>query len=188
MVDNALLVIDMLNDFVGKNALPAVKSERADSIIPNVKRLVDAARLYNIPVIYGNDSHLPVDREINIWGQHAMRGSRGSHVIDEIRPESKDYVIEKRTYSAFRDTGLDRLLVDLGVQEVIISGLHTNICDRHTAADAYELGYKIVVTSDATEAFTEKDHKEGLEYIKMVYGAKVKTVDEVVKEFEKVSE
>jgi nicotinamidase-related amidase len=177
----AIIVIDMAKDFVyGK-----LKCERAQRIIPNLKKLVEEARKLGVPVIYVNDAHLPVDPEIKLWGEHAMKGSEGMQVIDEIAPREGDYVLEKRVYSAFYETGLDLLLRSLGVDTVILTGLHTNICVRHTAADAFFRGYKIVVPSDAVEAFTEKDHVEGLEYLKRVYGAEITTVDKLLEGLKK---
>jgi nicotinamidase-related amidase len=61
----AVIVIDMLNDFVtGK-----LEAKRAKHIIPNLKRLVEAARKNNVPVIYSNDAHYPQDVEVTRkWG------------------------------------------------------------------------------------------------------------------------
>jgi len=178
MPRHALIIIDMTKDFVeGK-----LKCERAKRIIPNIRRLADEARKRRVPVIYVSDSHLPEDPEIRIWGEHSMKGSEGSKVIDELAPEKGDYVLEKRAYSAFHETGLDMLLRSLGVDTVILCGLHTNICVRHTAADAFFKGYRIVVPEDAVESFTEKDHVEGLKYLKEIYGAVITKVDDLVKE------
>lgn len=174
----ALVIIDMAKDFVtGK-----LRCERAQRIVPNIRRLAEAARRSGVPVIFVNDAHLPVDPEMRIWGEHAMRGSEGSQVIDDLAPQPGDYVLEKRVYSAFYETGLDLLLRSLGVDTVILTGLHTHMCVRHTAADAFFRGYKIVVPEDAVEAFTEKDHREGLEYLRMAYGTRITTTEEVLKE------
>jgi nicotinamidase-related amidase len=175
----AIIVIDMLNDFV----TGSLKCDRARSIIPKIERLVEAAREHDVPVIYSNDAHLPSDFELKKWGKHAMKGTEGADVIPEVGPADKDYVLEKRTYSGFYETGLDLLLRDLNVDTVVITGLHTNICDRHTAADAFFRGYKIIVASDGVEAFTAKDHEEGLEYMKNVYNAEIKSVDEIIEDF-----
>jgi nicotinamidase-related amidase len=165
----AILVIDMTKDFVyGK-----LKCDRAQRIIPNIKSVLESARKSSRPVIYVSDMHLPVDRELSLWGEHSIVGTEGSQVIEELKPEKSDYVLGKRTYSAFYETGLDPLLRDLKVDKVVITGLHTNVCDRHTAADAFFRGYKIVVPEDCVDAFTEKDHLEGLKYLKAIYQAKI---------------
>jgi nicotinamidase-related amidase len=180
----AIIIIDMLNDFVtGK-----LQVERTKHIIPNLKQLVEAARKSGVPVVYSNDAHYPQDVEVvEKWGNHAIKGTRGAEVIPELAPSVKDYVVEKRTYSGFFETGLDSLLRSLykgeGAKTVILGGLHTHMCVRHTAADAFFRGYHIIVAKDGVEAFTEKDHEEGLKYLENVYGAKIMTVDEIIKEF-----
>jgi len=188
MERSAVIVLDMLNDFV----TGSLKCERCTKIIPRIKKLIQAARKKGIPVIYSNDAHLPVDEEVvERWGKHAIRGTKGAEVISELKPTAKDYVLEKRTYSGFHETGLDMLLRDLykgeGVKIVILTGLHTNICVRHTAADAFFRGYKIVAAKDAVEAFTQKEQEEGLKYLKDIYSAKIMTVDEITKEMQKSS-
>lgn len=180
----AVLVLDMLNDFVhGK-----LKCERAGRIIPNIERLLDSARKNKIPVFFCNDEHLPIDTyEMKLWGHHAMKGTKGAQVIDELKPHKSDYIIPKRTYSAFDGTGLDKALKGVydgkGANAVIITGMHTNICDRHTAYDAFVRDFKIIVPADAVDAFTEHEHISGLDYLKRVYGARINKVSEAVKAF-----
>ncbi|PAF46077.1 nicotinamidase [Helicobacter sp. 11S02629-2] len=172
----------MLNDFV----TGALKCEGAKDIIASTVSLLDSARKHNIPVIFSNDAHIKgIDHELALWGDHGIAGTDGAKVIPELGVCEKDYVVPKRRYSGFFGTDLDILLRELKVDTLIITGLHTNICVRHTCADGFCLGYKIVVPSDATNAFTKKDYEEGLEYLKMVYGAKVITSSELVKLFDK---
>ena len=173
----AIIVIDMLKDF----CTGSLKCDRAGRIIPNIKKLVDYGR-GKIPIIFSNDSHLPtVDKEFDLWGPHAVAGTPGAEVIDELRPRVDDYVINKRRYSGFFNTDLDLLLRELGTEKVILTGLHTNICVRHTAADAFFRGYRIVIPEDCVESFTEEDHKSGIEYLKKMYGAEITTTDELLK-------
>ena len=184
MNNKTVIVLDMLNDFV----TGSLKCERAIHIIPNLKKLTVAARKHKVPVIYSNDAHLPVDEEVvERWGKHAIKGTEGAEVIPQLKPQERDYVVEKRTYSGFHETGLDMLLRSLhhgeGVKTVILTGLHTNICVRHTAADAFFRGYKIIVAKDGVEAFTQEDHEHGLKYLKDTYNAKILTVDEIIKGF-----
>ena len=179
MAKYAVIVIDMLKDFV----YGALKCERAQMIIPNIRRLLEEARRRGIPVIYANDAHVPeVDHEFKLWGPHAVKGTEGAEVIDELKPEPGDYVVEKRRYSAFYETGLDMLLRELGVDTVVLTGLHTNICVKHTASDAFNRGYDIIVLEDCVQTFTDEDHEWGLKYMKKVYGAKVMKLDEFLKQ------
>mgnify|MGYP000663306399 CR=1 FL=1 len=78
--------------------------------------------------------------------------------------------------------GHAKLLRELGVDTVILTGLHTNICVKHTAADAFYRGYNIVVPEDCVTTFTEEDHRWGLEYMRKVYGARIVKLEELLKE------
>ncbi|MFH5801288.1 cysteine hydrolase family protein [Haladaptatus sp. CMAA 1911] len=180
---DALLVIDMLNDFVtGK-----IAAKRAENVLSPLDRLVTAARENGVPVIYANDAHRPEDFELDVWGEHAMRGTEGAAVIPELEPEEEDHVFEKRTYDAFYGTGLDEHLRSLGVDRVILTGLHTNMCVRHASAGAFFRGYDILVPEDCVEAFSEEAHAEGLEYLKDVYNAEITTADELIEEWKKAA-
>lgn len=175
----ALVILDMEKDFVWG----ALKAERAARIVPKIQQLVSAARKAKMPVIYSNDAHLPgLDNEFDVWGEHALAGSDGAEVIDELEPADKDYIVPKRTYSGFFQTHLEGLLRDLGVKTIVITGLHTNICVRHTSADAFFRGFRVVVPRDGVEAFTEKDHEEGLDYLRMAYKARIADIDELIAE------
>lgn len=184
MNNKAVIIIDLLNDFVTGD----LKTDRAKRVIPKLKKLIEAARKHNVPVIYSNDAHYPQDVEVVAkWGKHAIKGTKGAEVIPELKPTAKDYIVEKRTYSGFYETGLDPLLRSLyrgeGAKTIILGGLHTNICVRHTAADAFFRGYKIIIAKDGVEAFTREDQKQGLKYLEYVYNAKAMTVDQIVKQF-----
>jgi nicotinamidase-related amidase len=157
--------------------------ERAQLIIPNLEKLLDAAREADVPVFYVGDAHFAQDCELGVWGEHAIKGTEGAEVIPELEPQEGDYVLEKRTYSSFYETGLDDLLRANDVDRVLITGLHTHMCCRHSAAGAFFRGYDITVVEDGCQAFEEEDHQSGLEYMEEVYGADVRTTDEIVDEW-----
>lgn len=181
MKNTAILVVDMLNDFV----TGALKCDRGLAIVNQTAKLLDAARKYHVPVIFCNDAHLRnIDHELKLWGDHAIAGTKGAEVIPELHVSEKDYIVPKRRYSGFFHTDLDLLLKELGIESVILTGLHTHMCVRHTAADAYCLGYQIIVAKDATDAFTEADYLSGLQYLKDVYGAEIDSVDALIQKFQ----
>lgn len=175
---NALLVIDMLNDFVtGKIVNP-----RAEAIIPNILDLVEKARSDRDEwlIVYANDAHLPEDFELKVWGEHAMAGTPGADIIPELASAKEDFVLPKRTYSSFHETGLDPLLRQFGVDTVVLTGQHTNICLRHTTADAFFRGYRVIVPRDGVEAISEEDHQSGLAYLETMYKADLPYTKEVL--------
>jgi nicotinamidase-related amidase len=174
----ALVVIDMLNDFVtGKIANP-----RAEGIIPNIRDLVEKARSDRDDwlVVYANDAHLPEDFELKVWGEHAMAGTPGADIIPELAAAEGDFVLPKRTYSSFHETGLDPLLRQFGVDTLVLTGQHTNICLRHTTADAFFRGYRVMVPRDGVEAISEEDHQSGLAYLETMYKADLPYTKEVL--------
>ena len=173
----AILVVDMLNDFV----TGALACDRGKAIVPATAQLLDAARAANVPVIFCNDAHLPgIDRELALWGDHAIAGTPGAQVIPELNVSEKDYIVPKRRYSGFFQTDLDILLKELGVKTVVMTGLHAHMCVRHTSADAYCLGYDVVVAKEATDSFTEEDYQGGLAYLKTCYGADALSNQELI--------
>lgn len=176
----AVIVVDMLNDFV----TGALGCDRAKAIVPATAELLDAARKAGVPVIFSNDAHIAgIDRELKLWGDHAIAGTKGAEVIPELKLSDKDYVVPKRRYSGFFQTDLDILLKELGVKTVIMTGLHAHMCVRHTSADAYCLGYDVVVAKEATDSFTKEDYEAGLAYLKTCYGADAYTNAELIAAF-----
>ena len=178
----AILVVDMLNDFV----TGALGCDNARAIVKPTQELLEEARKNNVPVIFCNDSHLKgIDKELDFWGDHAIRGTKGADVIPELPISEKDYVILKRRYSAFFQTDLDLLLKELGVTTVVITGLHTHMCCRHTAADAFQNNYEVIFANEATNSFTKEDYEYGLKYAKETYGAANYTNKELFDLFKK---
>ncbi len=68
------------------------------------------------------------------------------------------------------------------MKTVVLGGLHTHMCVRHTSADAFFRGYQIVIAKDGVEAFTAEDQEQGLKYLEYVYNAKLMTANEVIQE------
>ena len=173
----AIIVIDMLNDFVsGKLGF-----ERAKAIVPNIKRLLDFAHERDIPVIYVCDAHSAEDPELKLWGEHAMAGSEGAQVVPELKPTKKDSVLEKHTYDIFFNTDMDEMLRGMGVKRLVLTGVVTEICVQNSAAGAFLRGYEIAVPEDCVASPDESAHRASLEYMKHVYGANVTNSNELIK-------
>lgn len=173
----ALLVIDELGDPTGTPLEPVL----LPSILQTAK-LTEAARTAGMPVIFTNDAHIPgIDRELALWGAHGIAGTPEAQTSPLLNPQPTDYVVEKRRYSGFFQTGLLLLLNELGVDTLICCGMDTNICVRHTVADAYFNNLRTIVVSDATATFLVGDQASGLEYMRVCYASKVVTADEALK-------
>jgi nicotinamidase-related amidase len=169
----ALLVIDMLNDFVLEGAPLEVPSARG--IIPAVKAAIERAREEGIPVIYVCDSHDESDPEFDRmgWPPHALAGSEGAQVIEELRPFPEDQLITKKGYSGFFRTSLEEVLKNGGISELVVMGCVTNICVLYTVADAVQRGYMVKVLKDCVAGLNPRDHKFGLKQMEEVLRAQV---------------
>ncbi|MCZ7355725.1 MAG: cysteine hydrolase [Candidatus Methanoperedens sp.] len=175
-MQKAIIVADMLHDFVtGK-----LGSVRARKIVPNIANLLKKARQQGIPIIYLRDSHTPTDREMKIWGEHAMKGTEGSEIIPELRPEKNDIVIEKRWYGGFANTDLPDILKKMGIDTVIFTGVSTDICIQNDVALAYFSGYKTIVPPDCTASIDEGTHEYALKYMKKIYDTEIISSDKVL--------
>jgi len=173
MPNEALLIIDMLNDFVLEGAPLEVPDARG--VIPAIKREIELARRENRPVIYVCDAHEPDDKEFSRfgWPAHAIKGTRGAEVVDELSPEGDDIVIQKTTYSGFYNTKLDEILKALDINSLRLTGCVTHICVMFTASDAVLRGYKVTVVSDGVAGLSREDHEAALRIMKNVMGVKI---------------
>lgn len=171
MAKEALLVIDMLKDFVERGAPLEVSSAR--KILPKVKLRIEEARKKGIPVIYICDAHRAQDEEFKRWPAHAILGTKGAEVVEELKPQKTDFVVKKRRYSGFLGTDLDLLLKELKVEKLHLTGVLTNICVFFTAAEAVMRDYEVVVYRDSVAALSEKYHKFALDELDRVLKIKV---------------
>lgn len=158
MSEKALLIIDMLNDFILPNGLLTV-GETGEKIIASVANEIQKARDENIPVIYVCDNHRHDDPEFKVWPPHCVIGSPGAQVIKELAPKPGDYFIPKRRFSGFFETQLDLTLRELGVKELTLTGVCTNICVLYTACDARMRNYQVNVVRDAVATFDPNSHE-----------------------------
>ncbi len=190
---SAVVVIDLANDFVYAGGTiadaggPAYQAT-AQAVIPPLERLLAAARRASVTVVYATDAHMPGDSELKKWPPHAMRGTKLADIVPALAPKAGDLVIEKRTYSPFVSSDIDTQLRTRGIERLYITGLHTDCCARHTAADAFQRGYGLVWVTDTLAAFTEEAHRAGLDYFKTWYATdperQFKTTDQVIADWE----
>jgi len=171
----ALLIVDMIHDFVdGKFGSP-----EATAIVNKIADFSKNIRESGGTVVYLKDSHSPEDPEIKIWGPHAMKGTWGSEIVENLKPYEGDLVIEKSTYNGFLFTNLAEELKKRNVDEVLICGVATDICVLHTAFGAFSHGFKVKILADLCAGTSKEMHEMALEYMKKNYGAEIIRGDSV---------
>jgi Amidases related to nicotinamidase len=164
--NKALLIVDMLKDFIDKGAPLEVPAGRW--VVENIAGEIRYHREKKRPIIYICDRHEPNDPEFEYWPPHAIKGTPGADVIEALSPKPTDYIIEKTSYSAFFRTNLEQLLKELDIDEVLVCGVLTNICVLYTAVDALMRGIRVIVPETCVAALNETDHKWALRQINEV--------------------
>lgn len=173
----AILVIDVLG---GTDPIPEAFAEPIGACVSIVK----AARAKSVPVIFSDDNHIPAyDREIELWGEHGIRGTQGGEPVAAFDLQPGDIVIPKRRYDGFFQTDLDLTLRELGVDTLIAVGADANICVLQTLAGAYFRGYKTIVPADAVWTFLVGTYEGALEYYTRCYDTRVVQAKTVLEDY-----
>jgi nicotinamidase-related amidase len=172
----ALIVIDYTFDFVEGRlpcGQPAIDIE--ERIAELTKQFVQEGQW----VVMAVDLHEEEDRnhpEHKLFPPHNIRGTTGRDLygkLDEAYQQNKAdiYWMDKTRYSAFCGTDLELQLRARGIQELHLIGVCTDICVLHTAVDAYNKGFRIVVHTDATASFNPAGHDWALGHFQNTLGA-----------------
>ena len=173
MSENALIVVDMINDFVDeKGALYC--GEPARAIIPFIRDRIGSCRKSGSLVIYLQDSHAEDDREFEKFPRHSVVGTWGHQIIPELAPRQGDIVIQKRRYSGFFETELGDLLKKHNIHAVEVVGVCTNICVMDTVGDLANRDYDITVPAAGVADFDPEFHEFALKRMDKIYGAKIR--------------
>lgn len=149
----ALLVIDVQRAlFTRPNPV-----FNAYKIIEVINALVDRAHLYGAKVVYIQHSNKTI----------LQKGSDGWKLHPDIKPDSKDLLIEKEQGNSFIGTTLQGFMEARGIENLLITGLVTNQCVRATALGGLELGYHVFLVQGShsnvdknPEALIERTEKE----------------------------
>jgi nicotinamidase-related amidase len=177
----ALLVIDMQNFFLDP-ASPTFTCGGL-AVLPNVKKLIAAFRRQGRPVIYTRHVHHPDGLDVGImgwwWEGRCLEGTPESEIDVGIAPLPGEKVIIKHRYSAFYNTDLETVLRCLGVEDLVLCGIMTNLCCESTARDAYYRDHRVFFPADATGSVSEEMHLATL--LNLSFGfASVLTTDELI--------
>ena len=148
----ALLVIDMQNYF----------HQIIKPVLKKLSKVIQSCRLKEIPIIFTQHGHTDPPSDGGIlgewWGEIILHGTNDWKFLSDIKIEPKDIVLPKKRYSAFFETELDLILRSKGIQNLIISGVMTNLCCETTARDAFMRDYRVFFLIDGTATGKEEHH------------------------------
>lgn len=172
MAGQALIIVDMLNDFVDPGGALYCGASARDIIGFIQSRLADCRRR-NCVVIYLQDSHDENDTEFKKFPKHCLAHSWGSRIIPELQPEPYEKVIPKKRYSGFYGTDLSETLATAAVSEVEVVGVCTSICVMDTVGGLANRDYKVRVPVGGVADFDAQMHTFSLQRMKRIYGADI---------------
>ena len=151
----AVLLIDLQEYF----------REIIDPILENILGLIPIAREKNIPLFFTRHGHHP-EKEHGMlgrwWSDLIIEGSQDARLLPELNVEKKDHIVPKSTYSAFHKTALEENLKDLGISDLVIGGVMTNLCCETTARDAFVRDFRVFFLADGSSTVTQDFHLASL--------------------------
>lgn len=188
----ALLIIDLQNDNLIKGGKfetsGAVEHAEKQNVVENIKVIANKAREVGVPVFHnhfvveegakGIGNRAPIFRAIAETGS-IVRGTWGAAPVAGVEPQEGDFVIEKSRMSAFNGTQLDTLLRGLGIENIIVTGVWTNMAVEHTCRDGADYGYTVTIATDGTSTINEEWQRAALDYAMNNIATKM-TTEEII--------
>lgn len=140
-------------------------------VIPNMQRLQAGFREAGMEVLYTTIESLTKDGrdrslDYKITGFNVPKGSWDGKMIDELTPGDDEIHLPKSSSSAFISTHIDYILRNLGINQLVISGIVTDQCVESAIRDACDLGYLVTQVTDACMTYTQERHDHSLNTIK----------------------
>ncbi len=189
--------VDVQRDFVlpgGKLYVPG-----AEKLLPNIKRLTDAARQGKVFLVSQGDFHAANDPEFQIFPSHCVKGTQGSELVPEAmagqvlqvpnEPEAEipqdlspyqQILLEKQTLSIFESRHADELVQKLGNHaEFVVFGVVTEYCVSFAVKGLLERGRRVAVVQDAIETLKREDGEKAVTEFQRL-GARLITTDQAV--------
>lgn len=178
----ALINIDYTYDFIAPDGAltcgePGQAIER--EVVRLTKEFAEAGD-YVVLAVDVHDEGDPYHPETKLFPPHNIRGTAGrelygelASLYEQIKHLPNVHYMDKTRYSAFAGTDLDLKLRERGITEVHLIGDCTDICVLHTAVDAYNRNYRIVIHEQAVASFDPEGHKWALRHFKNSLGAEI---------------
>ncbi|MEK5212921.1 isochorismatase family cysteine hydrolase [Bacillus sp. FSL R5-0603] len=178
----ALICIDYTNDFVASDG-KLTCGEPGRMIEEAIVNLTEEFITNGDYLVLAVDSHDEGDQyhpETRLFPPHNIKGTEGKDLYGKLLPlyqkhehEPNVYYMEKTRYSAFAGTDLELKLRERQIGELHLAGVCTDICVLHTAVDAYNKGFRIVVHKQAVASFNQEGHVWALSHFANSIGAQV---------------
>jgi nicotinamidase-related amidase len=160
---SALFIIDMQQFFCDPSSHAYFKD--STKIIPNIQQLLTVYRQHALQIIFTRYALLRTESPGSMgrwWNDILYNDHALSEIIFSLHPLQHEHVIRKKQYSAFFETDLDRILKNLQITNVLITGVLTHLCCETTARDAFMRNYDVFFVTDATASDKQVLHDASL--------------------------
>lgn len=159
-----------------------------DYVIPNMRRLQETFRRYELEVIHTRIRSLTRDGRDRSNGHKrlgilAPPGSRDADFLDEVAPQDDEIVIDKTASGVFSSTNLHYVLQNMGINALFIVGVYTNECVETTVRNACDLGYLVTVVDDCCTTVTPELHQASIAVVRDRY-ARILSTDQALAEID----
>jgi len=150
-------------------------------VVPNIAGLLKSFRSQSMPVFHVRIVHQGLKaqdgtRHHRRWQIRCAPNTEEAEFLEELKPERGEYVFEKVGTSPFNSTGIDQILRNLGVEQLVICGVNTSSCVYLTVRDAIDRGYVVFLPDDACCALAGKqEHDEAIARLVGVTAVPIKT-------------
>ncbi len=188
----ALVIVDMQWDFVDPES-PSTCAPVAVDRLPDIRRLLDAARRASIPVFFSQGLVAPDLADVGLWkgrahrtGRSQVEGTRGAEIVPELQPLPGEHVVRKRRPSVFFGTDFDVFLRGLRIDTVLVAGSSMSGCVRATVVDGFSLDYRMMVVRECVVDRTIETLERNLFDVDAKYADAV-SLDEVERYLEGLS-
>ena len=183
----AFIIIDIVNAITKGQGPPYHTPPHREALVQNYVRLVAHCRNVGTPLIYTVIHRHPdnIDAPKTLadagptGGAPMLAGTPAAEIIDEIRPQPKDWVIMKPRFSAFYGTNLESILTNLGTETILVGGISTQRSVEGTARDAKNRDMQCIVVSDCCTAGELDVHDMTIKHVLPLL-VRVRTTDEVI--------
>ncbi len=155
----ALIVIDLQK---GIASAPTVHP--AAEIVARAAQLAQAFREHHLPVVLVNVTGGAPGRT-DAGTPNLQRKDDWAELVPELQRQPGDHTISKQRWGAFVGTSLNDILREVGVTQVVITGISTSVGVESTARSAYDYGYNVVIVTDAVTDRDPDNHRHSLEKI-----------------------
>lgn len=182
MKKRALINIDYTEDFVATEGA-LTSGEPGQILEAKVSEITETFIKKGDFTVFAVDVHEKGDQyhpETKLFPPHNIRNTKGrdlygtlKNVYEAHKEANNVYFMDKTRYSAFAGTDLEVKLRERGITVVHLLGVCTDICVLHTAIDAYNKGFDIVIYKDAVASFNQQGHEWALIHFVNSLGATV---------------